>query len=131
MRRLQKAASDLGARLFRQNSGMAWAGVAAKYHRRQQIWVDAGDVIVKSARPFHAGITGMSDLGGWMTVEVTPEMVGTKVAVYVAGEVKTEDGKPTSDQKHFMAAVRKAGGYAGVIRNEDDLTKLLHGRLDG
>ena len=126
MRRLMKEATRLGARLFRQQVGMGWIGKAFRIERKKMISVDPGDVVVKAARPFHTGFPGWSDLGGWTPVVVTPEMVGTTIAVYTAVEVKVKSSvKP--EQKAFLAAVGNAGGRAGVARTEDDLSRILFG----
>ena len=123
MRQLQIAASQLGARLFRQNTGVAWVGKVEK--RTGMVRLNPGDVVIRNARPFHAGITGMSDLGGWIPVEITAEMVGSTVALYAQVEVK-ENARPTPEQLAWIAAVKKAGGRAGIARSEDDLTQILH-----
>lgn len=122
MRRLQLLASKLGARLFRQNTGMAWAGKVEKGPGPKML--GPYDVVIRKARPFHAGVTGMSDLGGWNSVTVTPEMVGSTVAVYAQVEVK-EDARPTPEQLSWIDAVNTAGGKAGIARNEDDLIAIL------
>lgn len=116
MRRLQIAATRLGARLFRQNTGLAWVGDV----RRNR----DGSLTIRNPRPFRAGVRGMSDLGGWMPVTVTPEMVGKTVAVYVQIEVKA--GTDTTDeQEAWIAVVNKSGGRAGVARSERDLCEIL------
>lgn len=120
MRRLQIAASKLGARLFRQQVGMAWVGNATKIDRTTVITVRKGDVVIKNARPFHAGVTGMSDLGGWRPIEVG----GATIAQYAQVEVK-ESGRPTPEQLSWIDAVNKAGGVAGIARSEDDLKSIL------
>ncbi len=43
-------------------------------------------------------VTGSSDLIGWKSVTVTPDMVGQQVAVFVALEVKTPKGRATDEQ---------------------------------
>ncbi|SDL06239.1 VRR-NUC domain-containing protein [Mesorhizobium muleiense] len=123
MRRLQKLASSLGARLFRQQVGMAWVGNKVLsgpgvFHLAR------GDIVIRNARPFHAGVPGMSDLGGWVRVEITPDMIGSTVAVYAQVEVK-EGGRPTSEQLAWINAVNGAGGKAGVARDEADLRRIL------
>lgn len=127
MKELQIAASSMGARLFRQNTGMAWIGKARRIARAMSIQVQPGDVVIQAARPFHAGITGMSDLGGWVPVVVTPEMVGSTVAVYAQVEVK-DGARVTAEQVKWIAAVQKAGGLAGVARNISDLAAILTAR---
>ena len=126
MRRLQIAASRLGARLFRQQVGMGWIG---KTVRGPIPFVQLGpnDVLIRNARPFHAGVEGMSDLGGWVSVEITPDMVGSTLAVVAQAEVK-ENARPTAQQLAWIAAVNKAGGRAGIARNEKDLADILAGR---
>jgi hypothetical protein len=124
MRRLQKRATELGARLFRQNTGLAWVG---KVERRVgMVRINPGDVVIRNARPFHAGVVGMSDLGGWMPVEITKEMVGAKIAVYAQVEVK-ENARPTKEQIAWIDAVGAAGGRAGFARSDDDLSRILSG----
>jgi hypothetical protein len=74
-----------------------------------------------SASPVKYGLVeGGSDLIGWRTVIITPEMIGKPVALFLALEVKTATGKPTPEQENFIRAVRKAGGLAGVVRSCDD-----------
>lgn len=124
MRWLQKLASSLGARLFRQNTGMAWVGKVIRITREQMVRVYPGDVVLRNARPFHSGFDGMSDLGGWVPVEITPDMIGSTVAVYAQVEVK-EGGRPTSEQLAWINAVNGAGGKAGVARDEADLRRIL------
>lgn len=123
MRRLQKLASSLGARLFRQNTGQAWVGKVERGPRTVRL--NAGDVVIRNARPFHAGFTGMSDLGGWVPVEITPDMVGSTIARYAQVEVK-ENARPTKEQIAWINAVNKAGGVAGIARNDEDLHNILY-----
>lgn len=123
MRRLQKLASSLGARLFRQNTGMAWVGKVQRGPGR--IVLGHGDIVIRNARPFHAGFKGMSDLGGFAPVVVTPEMIGTTVPIYSQVEVK-EDGEPTEEQSAWIAYVISVGGRAGIARNDDDLRAILN-----
>lgn len=126
MRNLQKLASQLGARLFRQQVGMAWVGDACHYSRPAMVRVYPGDVVIRKARPFHAGVAGMSDLGGWVPVKVTADMVGSTVAVYVQVEVKVNT-RATKEQQAWIAAVNNAGGRAGVARDDNDLSGIILG----
>lgn len=125
MRRLQARASQLGARLFRQQVGMAWVGRVEQGYPGRRVTLAAGDVVIRKARPFRAGVVGMSDLGGWVPVIVTPDMVGQTVAVYTQVEVKTDKGAASAEQLAWIAAVMKAGGRAGIARNDDDLAVIL------
>ena len=124
MKELQMAASQMGARLFRQQVGQGWIGKAKRIARAGTVAVKPGDVVISAARPFHAGIEGMSDLGGWMPVKITPDMVGQTLAVYAQAEVKDE-GRATVAQLRWIEAVTRAGGIAGVVRSHDDLRAIL------
>ena len=124
MKELQMAASQMGARLFRQQVGQGWIGKAKRIARAGTVAVKPGDVVISAARPFHAGIEGMSDLGGWIPVKITPDMVGQTLAVYAQAEVKDE-GRATVAQLRWIEAVIRAGGIAGVVRSHDDLAALL------
>lgn len=70
---------------------------------------------------------GSSDLIGWRTLTVTPDMVGTKVAVFVAAEGKAGRHKATKEQAAFINTVRAAGGRAGVFYTPDDVERILNG----
>lgn len=126
MRLLQRTASALGARLFRQNTGMAWVGNKIERGPRS-VRLGPSDVLIRDARPFHAGVEGMSDLGGWVPVVITADMVGSTVALYAQVEVKTGTGRASPAQKAWIDAVNKAGGRAGVARTDEDLTAILSG----
>jgi hypothetical protein len=106
-------ASALGARLFRQNTGVGWAGNA-------EIKSKAGvtTVIIRDARPLRAGLCkGSSDLIGWTPVTITPDMVGKTVAVFTAVEVKTDGVVMTPEQSNFLQQVRSAGGHGIEARD--------------
>ena len=113
-------------RLFRQNVGLGWVGKSKRFDRRETVVIEPGDVLVRNARPLHAGLCeGSSDLIGWHAVEVTPDMVGQRVALFTSFEVKTETGRPTPEQLKFLDAVRNAGGIACVARSVEDAERAL------
>ena len=68
---------------------------------------------------------GGADLIGWTSVEVTPDMVGRRLAVFTAVEVKTATGRPTLEQTRFIEAVKRAGGLATIARSEADAAKCV------
>ena len=72
---------------------------------------------------------GSSDLIGWTTTEITKEMVGQKIAVFTAVEVKGEKTVVKDDQKNFNNAVRKAGGIAGIARSPAMAEAIISGGI--
>lgn len=80
----------------------------------------------KTGRVVRYGLCkGSSDLIGWRTVEVTPDMVGKPVAVFVALEVK-DRGRLTAEQAQFLAVVQSAGGIAAEVRSVEDAERALN-----
>ena len=99
--------SRLGARLFRNNVGM---------------------LEDKRGQKIRYGLcTGSSDLIGWKSMIVTPEMVGQKVAIFLAVEVKAGRTATTEAQIAFVEAVAGAGGIAMVVHDAETAESLLKG----
>lgn len=95
-------------RMFRTNSGMGWAGKSVK----------KGDItLIKNARPFHGMPEGWPDITGWETIEITPEMVGSKIAVFTAVEAKTGSLKLSDKQNRFKEIIEKMGGRFRELRS--------------
>ena len=79
-----------------------------------------------NGRPVQFGLCkGSADLIGWRTVTVTPEMVGTQVAVFLSIEVKTPTGRLRPEQHQWLDAVQAAGGIAGVARSVEDALRIV------
>lgn len=113
---------SLGARpdvrLFRNNVGLGWAGRLLENRD--------GRVTLADARPLHAGLcAGSSDLIGWTAVTVTPAMVGRRLALFTAVEVKATRGRATDEQRRFIDAVGRFGGIAGLARSPDEAAALI------
>ena len=116
-----KAVSGMGARLFRVNTGLAWTGRVETYGTA---------VFIRDARPIRMGLcTGGSDLIGWTPVAITPEMVGSTVAVFTAIELKCGRTAVTEDQRNFLARVAEAGGISTVARGVGDAVAALRAWL--
>ena len=68
---------------------------------------------------------GSSDLVGFKTVKITPEMIGQEVAQFVSIEIKTERGKLTDVQQNWLQKVKSSGGIVGVARTVKDALQIL------
>ena len=85
-----------------------------------------------NGRPVQFGLCkGSADLIGWKRVTVTPEMVGSTVAVFLSIEVKTATGRLRPEQQQWLDAVHAAGGIAGVARSVSDAETLLRDVAQG
>lgn len=110
MRKIQIAMSTVGARVFRNNVGLGWIGRSKKFTKTETITVHAGDVLIREARPLHAGLVeGSGDLIGW-----------TEKGKFLSVEVKTESGRLSPEQRAFKDTVNAAGGLAIVARSTEE-----------
>lgn len=106
LQRIRLAASQIpGVKLFRNNVG----GLKDQSGRFVQFGLHPGS----------------SDLIGWKSITITPEMVGQRLAVFVSLECKTPTGKVRPDQLNWMQQVSAAGGIASVVRDENGAESAL------
>jgi len=68
---------------------------------------------------------GSSDLIGFKTVKITPEMIGKEIAQFVSLEIKTERGKLSTIQQNWLQKVKSSGGIVGVARTVKDALNIL------
>jgi hypothetical protein len=68
---------------------------------------------------------GSGDLIGYRQVEITEAMIGTKIAVFVSCEVKTETGRVRPEQVNWLAHINGAGGLAFIARSVEDAREAL------
>ena len=81
---------------------------------------------LRTGRPVQYGLAkGSSDLNGFKTIEVTPDMIGQKLAVFTSIEVKTAKGKLSPMQHNWLSCVNKAGGITGVARSVQDAIQII------
>ena len=74
----------------------------------------------------HTGLCkGSSDLIGWVPVEITPGMVGKKVAIFLGIEIKSSRGRASSGQLNFIKQVKGAGGIAFITRSPESASQEL------
>lgn len=127
---LLKLGSIVGIRLFRNNTGTSWIGASVVIKKREQVWLNPGDVVVKQGRIFKAGLcTGSSDIIGFKSIEITSEMIGKRVAVFTAIEAKTKSGRASKEQIAFIEMVNKNGGIAFIATNEVEAFSILESKL--
>lgn len=102
---LKELGSDPSVRLFRNHVGTV-QDKAGRWHR------------------FGLAV-GSADLIGWQTVEVTPDMVGQRVAVFLSIEVKSAKGAIRPEQTAWAETVARKGGRAVIARSVEDAKKVL------
>lgn len=119
------ALSRAGATVFRQNVGQAVIGGTEWIRQRQTVTLNPGDCVVRGARVFHAGFEGQGDIVGWVPIEITPAMVGRKVAVILWPEVKTDKGRERPGQVRFSEKLKADGGIGGVVRSPEQAVELI------
>jgi hypothetical protein len=106
LQRVRLAASKLpGVKLFRNQVG------GLKDH--------SGRLVTFGLHP------GSADLIGWKSVEITADMVGRRVAVFVSVEVKTATGAVRPEQINWQNQIDAAGGIAEIIRSETEAVRIL------
>ena len=114
---VQIESSKLSHRLFRNNSG------SFKDQTGRQVFFGLGNISKKSNAEYKS-----SDLIGFMPVIITKEMVGKKVAVFIAAEVKKSNWKYMSTdrevaQKKFLDVVNINGGLGIFVNSVDSYIK--------
>lgn len=116
-----------GVRVFRNNTGTAWQGNGSfTAPAAMTVNVYKGDVILKQGRIIHFGLCkGSSDIIGFKSVVITPDMVGKTVAVFIAPEVKKKNGRVSPEQEAFINTVNRFGGIAGIVKSEAEAEELL------
>jgi len=108
------------SRLFKNPVGNGWMG---------KVIAEKGDTVtLAGARRVAYGLNvGSSDLVGWTSLLITPDHVGRILAIFSAIEVKKPGGRHpvTDEQEKFLAAVRRAGGFAGIARSPEQARLIL------
>jgi hypothetical protein len=113
-----------GVRLFRNNVGNSYQGIPVTCKPNEPL-------ILRAWRRIQYGLfPGSSDLIGWRSITITPEMVGKTVAVFTSIEVKSETGSISPAQRNWIGQVILSGGISGIARNEDDAKTLINEYTD-
>lgn len=83
-------------------------------------------VLETGLRRVKAGVPGVSDLIGWRSITITADMVGNKIAQFVAIETKKPGGGVEAQhQENFINLVKEQGGLAGFARTTADAERIL------
>lgn len=94
-------------RLFKLDNGLAYHKIGNEYI------------------PFKYGPgAGVSDLIGFTEVEITEDMIGIKVPIFTAFEVKTKTGRASELQENFITMVKSYNGIAGIVRSEEEIEEI-------
>ena len=95
--------------------------------RAVRLWRNnTGALVDQQGRFVRFGLCkGSSDLIGLRSLEITPEMVGQRVAQFVALEVKSASGVIRSEQRAFLQLVQQLGGVAAVCRSIEQAQAVL------
>jgi len=111
--------SKQGTVAFRINAGSFWAGEIMSNKDNM--------LLLKNPRKIQGAPEGTSDIIGLTSVMITTEMVGTRVGVFTAIEVKKPGENPKPHQKNFLKNMRDRGAIAGVARSPEDAVRILGG----
>lgn len=107
-----------GVRVFRNTVGEGYVG------KRIQSPPDL--VILRNASRLSFGLqVGSHDLIGWRSMVVTPEMIGRRLAIFLGGEIKTDVGNLSSEQRNFHRNLLEAGGLSGIWRTPGEALKTI------
>jgi len=132
LKRILLACSRGPTRLFRCNRGTGWTGRVERVAKPTTVTMGLGDVLIRGARPLHAGLTdGNGDLIGWHSIVVTPEMVGRRIAVFASLEGKQGRDRMSAAQKNWRDHVLDAGGIAVEVRSVEDAQAAFAGDSAG
>jgi hypothetical protein len=96
-------------------------------HGPVRLWRNnSGALVDQQGRLVRFGLCkGSSDLIGLRSVVVSPEMVGQRLAQFVALEIKTARGVVSPEQRAFLELVEQLGGMAAVCRSVEAAEQAL------
>jgi hypothetical protein len=88
-------------------------------HGPVRLWRNnTGALVDQQGRFVRFGLCkGSSDLIGLRSLEITPELVGQRIAQFVALEIKTDCGIVSPEQQAFLQLVQHLGGLGAVCRS--------------
>ena len=109
--------------MFRNPVGYGIAASPKQIHRLKN-----GGFIIDKGAPIHYGLlVGSSDYIGWKPTIITPEMVGTQIAVFQSIEIKTEHDRLSQEQRKWNQAVMRDGGISEVWHYNGAAIEIIKG----
>jgi len=107
--------------LFNNPIGQAWSGKTVKR--------TGTTIVLAFARRIAFGVFGAggSDLIGWKTITITASMVGQRVAVFHAVELKNPNGtgRTTPEQLDIISLVNNSGGRGAIINSIQEFRNFI------
>ena len=103
-------------RLWRNNTGQAYAPMTPRGRALLREMAASGD-----ARPIHYGVNGQADISGILAPS------GKRLEL----EVKTIDGRLSSDQLTFGRMITHLGGVYKMVRSEDEAAEVIDAAVKG
>ena len=87
---------------------------------------NSGALVDQQGRLVRFGLCkGSSDLIGLRSLEITPALVGQRIAQFVALEIKTARGDVRPEQRAFLQLVEQLGGLAAICRSVEAAEQVL------
>lgn len=113
-----------GTRLFKNVTGNFWTGKLLGFKEGVARLANASRVATGVG-----GVGGSDRIGGHQII-ITPEMVGKKIFVFAAIELKRERGGTASDeQENFVDFVNNMGGISGFARSVEQVKNIFDNYL--
>jgi len=110
-------------KLFRNNTGQAYAGTVVQRTKFQ--------ITLNPFRVVKFGlITGGTDLIGWTSVEITPAMVGKKIAIFTGIEAKVGNLETSPAQETFLRVANEDGAIVGVARTPEQINEIIFKKIE-
>ena len=100
-------------RLFRNNVAGAWVGQSRRFSRAETVVVQPGDVLIRNARPLHAGLCeGSSDLIGWTVRDGRAVRTAIRTGYVNGSFAEVRDGLAEGDRVVTVGKVTLRDGAA-------------------
>lgn len=105
---------------------------AAKQFGNVKLWRNnRGQVMLPNGGRLSYGVgpNGASDFIGYRRITITQDMVGQRIAQFLAVESKRPNAHGTDPQLEFIARVESDGGCAGIAHDSEEALRIIRGKL--